>query len=303
MYEPSVPVPRVNIDNMEELKDGITFVTAYFDIGSMKRGFIGNRYQGIQTYKNWINAYSQFNNSVIFFTDSIEMETLFRDLRKRFPLYMTRIIKIDKNKLWSFKLAPHIKTIFAEPWYPKFPPNTINENYSCAMHAKYDLLEIVINERQYKTKHLAWIDAGYFRDKETKLFSLETPPDLKKDHIAFVEINEFQESLTPEDIIHTNKVWIAGGMFLSQPDYLLTFISDYKSAVNSLITKRLMSTDQQVLYIMYSNYKDILVRVPIQTYYHKCKCDWFFLGNLCRFIWERKQWRRPSLAYFDAMTL
>ncbi|XP_033759844.1 uncharacterized protein LOC117342012 isoform X2 [Pecten maximus] len=303
MYIPPTPVPRQNISNMMELKDGITFVTAYFDLGTFKKGSVVFKYFGKHTYKNWMTAYSKFNNSVILFTDSSEIEELFREHRKHFPSHMTRIIKIEQDKLWSFRLAPKIKQIYAQPGYPKHPPNTVNERYSCAMHVKYEALEMVIRERQYNTKHLAWIDIGYFRDKEAKLFSLETPPDFKKDHIAFMQIDRFYEGKSAHEIIADNMVWIAGGMFLGQPDYLLTFIADYKYSVESLIAQKLMSTDQQVLYIMYSKQSHLRARVPVQMYYHNCRCDWFFLGTICRYIWEMKHWPRPPVGYFLALSL
>ncbi|XP_021373403.1 uncharacterized protein LOC110463260 isoform X3 [Mizuhopecten yessoensis] len=303
MYVPPSPVPREHIDNMAQLEDGITFVTAYFDLGTFKKGSIAFKYFGKQNYKNWMTAFSKLNNSVILFTDSLEIEILFRNLRKQFPSHMTRIINIQQDSLWSFKLAPQIKQIYAQPGYPHYPPNTVNEKYSCAMHVKYEALEMVIRQKQYKTKQLAWIDIGYFRDKETKPFTLEIPPDLKKDHIAFMQIDKFEEGLLPLDIIGDNMVWIAGGMFLGQPDYLLTFIADYRRTVESLIVDKMMSTDQQVLYIMYSKNTKVRARVPIQVYYHICRCDWFFLGSICRYTWEKKHWHRPPVGYFGALAL
>ncbi|XP_060073957.1 uncharacterized protein LOC132553705 [Ylistrum balloti] len=303
MYIPPTPVPQEDIGNMEDLKDGITFVTAYFDLGTFKKGSMVFKYFGKHTYMNWMAAYSKFNNSVIFFTDSSDMEDLFRDIRKQFPSHMTRVIRIEQDKLWSFRLAPQIKQIYLQPGYPKYPPNTVKEKYPCAMHVKYEALEMVIRQKLYDTKHLAWIDIGYFRDKETKTFTLETPDDFKDDHIAFMQIDKFYEGLLSRDVIWNNMVWIAGGMFLGRPDYLLTFIADYKRAVESLIAEKLMSTDQQILYIMYSKQTHIGARVPIQVYYHKCRCDWFFLGTLCRYVWEKKHWYRPRLGYFLSLAL
>ncbi|OWF55175.1 Protein HtrL [Mizuhopecten yessoensis] len=289
---------------MAQLEDGITFVTAYFDLGTFQKGIIlTDLSYGKHTYIDWMTAFSKFNNSVILFTDSSDVATLFQILRKQFPSHMTRIINIQQDSLWSFKLAPQIKQIYAQLGYPYYSPNTINEKYSCAMHVKYEALEMVIRQKQYKTKHLAWIDIGYFRDKETKTFTLEIPPDLKKDHIAFMQNKKFEKGLLPLDIIGDNMVWLAGGMFLGQPDYLLTFIADYRRTVESLIADNLMSTDQQVLYIMYSKNTKVRARVPIQVYYHICRCDWFFLGSICRYTWEKKHWHRPPVGYFGALAL
>ncbi|XP_069105445.1 uncharacterized protein [Argopecten irradians] len=301
IFTPPTPVPYGNVSKMKSLKDGITFVTAYFDLGSFQKGKF--KTFGKHTYVNWMTAYSKFNNSVILFTDSSDIEELFYHNRKHFPSDMTRIVRMEQDELWAFKLAPQIKQIYSQPGYPRYHPNTVNERYPCAMHVKYEALEMVINKKWFNTKHLAWIDVGYFRYTETKFFTLETPPDFKKDHIAFMQISKFYDGMSAKQIIENNMVWIAGGMFLGQPDYLLTFIADYKYAVESLIAQKLMSTDQQVLYIMYSKESNLRARVPLQFYYHNCRCDWFFLGNICRYIWDMKHWPRPSVNYFLALAM
>lgn len=300
---PSLPVPRENLHNIKEPDEGITFVTAYFNIGIIQKGDVEPQFFNPNTYKNWMTAYSKFNNSVILFTDSSDIEILFLNLRKQLPREFTRVVKVEQEKMWAFQLAPKIKRIYSQPGYPKHTPNTVNERYSCAMHAKYEALETVIRKRMSNTKHLAWIDAGYFREEETQIFKLEAPPDIKEDHVAFMQMRTFYGGLLPHDIIRENLVWIAGGMFIGQPDVLLPFLKDYKLAVETMISQNVMSTDQQVLYTMYSKETVHRVRVPVQVYYHKCRCDWFFIGALCRHTWKRKLWPRPRIGYFGALAL
>ena len=198
---------------------------------------------------------------------------------------MTKIIRIDRDTLWSFKLAPKIKEIYSQPGYPKYHPNTVNEYYSCAMHAKYDLIEDVIQKGLSHTKYLAWIDIGYFREKYENAFKLIEMEGIKPDHVTFLQINKFYD-VTPQEIINSNMVWIAGGILLGQAKYLLTFIEDYRSMVESMIVDRLMDTDQQVLYVLYSKQSKVKPRVRLQTYHHKCRCDWFYVGNLMMYTTE-----------------
>lgn len=236
-----------------------------------------------------MNAYSKLNNSVIAFTDSEDIARLFKKMRSRYlPESLTQVHVLTRDDLWAFKLAPKIKDIYAEPNYPRYYPNTVNEYYSCAMHVKYELLEIAIKKKLLRTRYISWVDIGYFRENMNKLYRLEPPDNLKEGHIAYTQIHPFYSYMQPEDIIKSNSVWIAGGFILGKPEYLMILIKDYKNMVEDLISKRLMDTDQQILYILYSRFSDIKPRVPIQTIYHLCRCNWFFLGELCRDKYDRQ---------------
>jgi hypothetical protein len=89
-------------------------------------------------------------------------------------------------------------------------------------------------------------------------------------------------SLPLKTIIDDNALWVAGGIFIGRPEYLLLFVEDYRTAVEGMIDMKLMSTDQQVLYTMYSHLSPFQPRVPIQRYHSKNRLMWFYLGDLCR---------------------
>lgn len=126
----------------------ITVVTGYFNLGTFQKGPLSYLKFSVDTYKNWMNAYSKLNNSVIAFTDSDEIAQLFKKMRSKYlPESLTQVHVLKRDDLWAFKLAPKIKDIYSEPNYPKYMPNTVNEYYSCAMHVKYELLEIVIKKK------------------------------------------------------------------------------------------------------------------------------------------------------------
>lgn len=42
--------------------------------------------------------------------------------------------------MWSFGLRDAIQQIYSRSGYPKYTPNTVLPEYSCAMHAKYDIM-------------------------------------------------------------------------------------------------------------------------------------------------------------------
>ncbi|OWF36402.1 hypothetical protein KP79_PYT20434 [Mizuhopecten yessoensis] len=264
------------------MENDITFVTAYFYIETFKKGEVS---RGIEHYLAWLEGFSKFDNDLIAFTDSHKVKGMLQRARMHLPSHKTKIYFINKGDMWAFNLAPEIKSIFAQPGYPKHSPNTIIEQYSCAMHAKYELMETVIRERMFRTKYLAWIDIGYFRFRYEKHFKLQIPPDFRDDHIAFGQINAFKPH-TALTVIREDAVWVAGGMFIGRPEYLMVFIEDYRLLVESLIARRLMGTDQNLLYIMYIKNEHVFPRIPVQTYSDPFECDWFYLGNYCRYVYE-----------------
>ncbi|OWF49128.1 hypothetical protein KP79_PYT20639 [Mizuhopecten yessoensis] len=285
LYTPPPTKPNEAF-NSDSLDPEITFVTAYFSLGRFKKGD-GDVYFDVATYSRWMNQFANFNNNVIAFTDVPEVAYQLFILRKHLPKERTKIFMKNQDDMWAFKLAPKIKNIFAQPDYPKYHPNTVLERYPCAMHAKYELIETVIRERMFHTKYLAWIDIGYFRDNYGKIFHLDIPSDFRNDHIAFLQMGKFERGRTASSIIKDNIFWIAGGILIARPEYLIVFIEDYKRAVENLISRNLMSTDQQVIYIMYTKAEDMRPRLPVQTYSAFCKCDWFYLGKRCIEEWRK----------------
>lgn len=272
----------------KHLNDGITFVTAYFNIGTFRKG--PYKTFSTDTYFRWMTNYGFVNNTIILYTDLEDLAIKFRLKRSKFPDYMTKVFLVKQNDFWGFKLKSKINAVFEQPGYPQYFPNTVFAPYSCAMHVKYDVIERVIKERIIQTKYVAWLDIGYFRDKEKEIFTLYTPQDIKDDHISFLQIKAFY-NLWPKTIIDDNALWLAGGIFIGRPEYLLLLVEDYRTAVEGMIDMKLMSTDQQVLYTMYSPLSPFQPRVPIQRYYSKNRGMWFYLGDLCReesFILARK---------------
>ena len=273
------PLPAAEYDS-SHLPDDITVVTAYFNLGTFDKGIL--KVYSKDTYKRWMKNYGLLNNFVVAFTDIEEIKILLTEARKHLPSNMTQVILIKREDFWAFQQREKIASIYQSPGYPRYKPNTVNPNYSCAMHAKYDALKYVIQHRMYHTKYVAWVDIGYFRENEKGTFKLLPPHDLKTGHIGFTQVEPFYDYLTPKEIIYGNYVWIAGGFLIGQPQYLIPFIQDYQTSVQRLLAKNIMSTDQQVLFIMYSALHEFKPRLPLQFYYHKCRCYWFFLGDVCR---------------------
>ncbi len=84
---------------------------------------------------------------------------------------------------------PKVTRIFSDPMYPKFQPNTVVPEYSCAMHAKYELMIKAINANYFRTDYFAWIDIGLFRHEDssqTAPFHIILPPKFNQSHIGSI---------------------------------------------------------------------------------------------------------------------
>lgn len=269
------------------LKPEITIVTAYFNIGTLNKGGPFGQYTP-EKYIKWMSVFGRIDNPLIMFTDSKEVKEIFEGLRRKFPPERTQIHLVQREELWAFQLAQEIKQVFSQPNYPDHDPNTVHENYSCVMHAKFELVNKVIREEMFHTKYLAWLDVGLFRAvvDEKHIFPLSIPADFDPTKVAYSGQTVFDPTLTPMQIVAGNKVWVGGAMFLGRPEILYIYTQDYMRAVRKLLDMKVMSTDQQVIYIMYLPSFDFQPRVEIQTYTTHGEDDWFYLGYLLKDAWD-----------------
>ena len=159
-----------------------------------------------QRYMRWMSVFGRIHNNLIVFTDSQKVFDIFTKLRAKFSSNMTTIVYLNRTELWSFSLAPKIKEVFSQPGYPKHDPNTVNEYYSCVMHAKFELINKVIKEKMFRTKYISWLDIGLFRDvvEEKHKFPIKIPPGFEQDKVAYSEQREFMPNLTPFQVCTNN---------------------------------------------------------------------------------------------------
>ncbi|XP_076441266.1 protein HtrL-like [Babylonia areolata] len=286
------PVLKKIHDRMKEkahtMSSEVTIITAYFNIGLLNKGGPFGVYTP-EKYIRWMSVFSRIDNPVIIFTDSLEVKHIFQDLRKGFPRERTQVHIVARESLWAFQLAPEIKDVFSQPNYPNHDPNTVHENYSCVMHAKFELVNKVITEELFHTKYLAWMDVGLFRgvvDEKRYTFPLVVPRDFDIWKVAYSGQRAFNPALTPMQIVAGNKVWVGGAMFLARPEVLYIYTQDYMWAVRRLLDMGIMSTDQQVIYIMYLPSFNFKPRVEIQTYTTHGEDDWFYLGYMLKDAWD-----------------
>ncbi|CAI9734059.1 Hypothetical predicted protein [Octopus vulgaris] len=196
---------------------------------------------------------------------------------------VTLVTAYFQTDLWAFSLKPRIAKIFSQADYPKFHPNTVIPDYSCVMHAKYELLKKSIQQNYFHTNFFMWIDFGYFRYEvnKTENFGLSLPKGFDFRSVAFSLECNFQK-IPLKEIIWKNLVWVAGGANLGRYDVLTRFCDDYISSVKRALNQNLMSTDQQIIYAM------SVYRSWSSTTLQLCHAGWFCLGYLAKDAWEQQ---------------
>lgn len=112
------------------------------------------------------------------------------------------------------------------------------------------------------------------------------PPDIDKNKIAVTQVMGYTKGLTPSNIFRHNNVWVGGGMFIGTANLILQFEQLYNRAINYFLDKKIMNTDQQVLYYLYNEEGRQALKpdIELQTYIPgKYPGDRLFhLGYHCR---------------------
>ncbi|CAH1792160.1 unnamed protein product [Owenia fusiformis] len=295
-------------------RDDITLVTMYLNLGCFQKGKEKGKYVpklSKKLYDSWMPVFGKIANPTVMYCETDELEHEFKDYRKSMLSTATKVIQSDRSKLWSFTKQPAVEKIYGNPDYPHFHPNTIAE-YTCCMHAKYDVLEDAIENNFFNTKYYAWLDVGYFRDLATnpeklakrKNFKLMVPADFDPTKVAYCVVwPEEAKSpfITTEKVFKENRTWIGGGYFLATGPVMLEWIKEYRRYVQKFLEMGLSNSDQQILFAMLHT-EDEKPKVPVQLYTLENpgketdkggttrgrSNPWFYLGYLCKATWEKK---------------
>ena len=140
----------------------------------------------------------------------------------------------------------------------------------------------------------SWMDIGIFRVLvEYGLdyiddFQLAVPADFSRSEVAYCKPEptkpDFNQSY--ETYFQRNLVWVAGGTFLAEIGVMKNWVSQYQRYVNMLIDLGWSSTDQQVLYAMYSHkFETNRPTINIQVYQipgNVFPYNWFYLMYVMR---------------------
>ncbi|KAH9504074.1 hypothetical protein Btru_067678 [Bulinus truncatus] len=279
--------------------DEMTVVTMFVDLGVFKKGEKAFAYHSPYKYKRWMRTFGRMVNRVVAYFENDEHIEYFRKIRSCLPASHTKIIKIHRGDLPAFKNLAQIRHIYSQPSYPKYHPNTVYPEYSCAMHAKYDVLQRSCIMDFFNTPYFAWVDIGLFRQldgTDYPLFKLIPPDKFNPERIGFSQAWPQDPAFPPEYVMKEQMVWVSGSMVLATKEYMLNFTRDYKEAVKELLDQGLSNSDQEVIYSMYS----AKMRKPHYTKIKPYLCHrgqlglfgsasrYFCLGYVCKNAWEKR---------------
>ncbi|XP_064613396.1 uncharacterized protein LOC135477171 [Liolophura sinensis] len=272
------------ITNLAQRVPNFTIVTAFFNLGSFRKGFWTTFTP--ELYQGWASVFGRMQNNLVVYTDDLTFKQIIEDSRLELKAQTSVVFIQNRSSLWAFQLRPHIQTIFADPSYPKHHPNTVLADYPCAQHAKYEVVARTIQDRVFPAAHYAWLDVGYFRDivDQKFSFSLQVPGDFDDNKIAYTKIAEASLSVEPATLIKQNSLWIGGGMFIGTPKTLLTYFEQYKRAVHFFLSEQLMNSDQQMVYGMFTDKGRQIIKptIELQLYTPQGPGNpWFYLGFHC----------------------
>lgn len=290
--EPSVAEIKAATLNRQEpyLRDDLTIVTGFINIGEFQKG--GAAYYTPAKYYGWMSVFEFIKNPLVVFVENDGDRNLFLSMRASLPANLTRVHVIKREELWSYvTLLPNTTRLFAKPEYPKHPPNTVIPEYSCIMHAKYEMMLRTALENPFGTRHLAWLDIGLFRDmvSKNKTFELYLPPSFDPDKVAYEQVyNRNDESA--KSIFYGNHVWVCGCFYLSRVSVMVKWTLAYMKYARYFLQRDLMNTDQQVIYAMFNVAEQ---RIQIQEYHGKSGYNpWFSLGYVCKEEGEKRNKQR-----------
>ena len=283
---------------LQHESDEITVVTMFLDLGVFGKGSPKNN-RGPLNYHNWLRVFGGIANRVIAYMEKDNDIDYFWKIRSCLPANMTKIIKVDRNTLPSFKLLPKIRKLYSTPSYPKHYPGTVYPEYTATMHAKHDVLERSILEDPFKTPYFAWLDVGLFRNLANisfPVFKMVPPKNFEPESIGFSQTSLHNPNLSPKEITYGMRVWMSGSMALAKKEIMLNFSRDYKQAAEELLDQGLSNSDQEVINAMYTkemikpHYIKIQPYVCIESQYGLYGPDakYFCLGYACKDTWEKR---------------
>lgn len=259
----------------------VTVVTAYFDLGTFRKGSIGH-YFTRDMYYNWAGVLRYMNNPLVIYTDSHQFKELLMAVRNE-SMNHTRIFVIERSSSWAFQNIDTIHKIYSSKMYPKHFPNTVVPAYACAQHAKFDVVSRAASSVAFNTKYYLWLDVGYFRNRKSKKhFYLSKPRGFDDSKIAMNLVNyKHNLKLHPETIMKENRLLVGGGLVFGEREHIIMFAAQFRRAVDYFLSEGIMNTDQQVIYSMFSEIgrKTLKPEVELQIYRSPNEYDWFYLGN------------------------
>lgn len=288
-------------DDLEEdgLRDEVTIVTAFFNIGSFAK-MSGTR--PASSFLEWMKKFRRITNPVIAYIDNSNDLQHFLVQRQYVAQNLTKAFLVDRKELWAFRLLPRINDVLKT--LPKAPhgfPHVRNPLYAAIMHSKYELMERAIQANYFKTKYFSWVDIGFFRSMLSNTgdpIKMVLPPGLDPQKVAYSEVVPFDGTLTARQVFVKHPFWLSGNYFSATVNTMLKWAREYKRCTRRFLSRDMTGTDQMVLHAMFLPTGCNLTHSERLTLYHPSLGlgdRWHAAGRLAWYEWKRQKRLQDAL--------
>lgn len=244
---------------MSSLKNNITIVTAFFDIGrSTWQGFIGGHplpgylKRTTDQYFECFERMLKLENDIVVFT-SPELFHRFDSYKKQKPnLCVLSEDFHDRNPKMREKISKiQNDPKFYGPVRQPFNPEYWSVDYVMVNLLKSEFVNRAIDTGIVLTELVAWIDFGYCRDDSSvpiKSWSYDFDPD----KIHFFSVKKFvPPHMNLREIINTNDVFIQGCHIVTSKYWWSRLQCEIDESLCVLFDNNWIDDDQTMLYMAY----------------------------------------------------
>lgn len=262
------------------VKDSITIVTAFFDIGrsdwSIESGHSSYLKRTTEEYFNYFENLAKLNNMmVVFTTENLKKQIL--DIRGDLP---TKVIVIDLERKFTniLKKIERIQNLdefknMIKPEQLK-NPECWSSQYVLINNLKSYFVCKALLSCEIKDELVAWVDFGYCRHKETLNNCIHWNYKFNKEKINLFTIKKRfpLKSKVPswEELLNSNAYFI-GGCVVAAPDLWMDFNRILWEIQQEFLDHNVVDDDQNVVLKAYLLHKEIF------KINYLGKNDWFAL--------------------------
>ncbi len=237
------------------MKESITIITAFFDIGRGKWNSENGHAQSFErtnnTYLEYFEKLATLENNMVIFT-SPDFENKILALRKNKP---TQVITIDLHKKFKFSLKKIAKIqnsdsfkklIRPELWHC---PEYWSPEYVLINNIKPFFIKKAIDLNLIDSELVAWVDFGYVRNNSMLYGITEWYHDFDKDKLHFFSIKNTLDLTNEKAVLETvlnNDPNIIGSVFVASKEKWPSFYSLIFKTQKDFISAGMIDDDQGI---------------------------------------------------------
>jgi FkbM family methyltransferase len=261
---------------MGEFINKTTIISGLFYIGRDKWQYSGFP-PDVDRYKSWVGNLLKQDINLYFYVDDYYYDFVFEKRKKYDPNFeKTVLIKISLDDLYFYKKYFNQEACLMSSFDFKqtiFHKNSADMNYPLYHIINFSKIEFVkksFEENKFNSDYFFWVDAGGLRNviNEKNRTWLDTKYEgFNTDKITHFTHNlEFDIYNGKSDYFRSQNRNIQGTAWIVPKDKISLFFDLIDNEVNSIITDRIVGSDEKVYDFLYKSNPEL---------YRLEKCTWF----------------------------